>query len=91
MSQLDDGAQLQILSSRRDERGLHPPTIEGLEENEHVPELVPIDRGRAAWRMLLSAFIFESLLWGKQAHHVPTFQSQNASSPLHHFSSHHLA
>lgn len=66
MSQLDDGAQLQTLSSRRDERGLHhPPTIEGLEENENVPELVPIDRGRAAWRMLLSAFIFESLLWGK--------------------------
>jgi len=27
--------------------------------------LDPVDGGRAAWKLLLAAFVFESLLWGK--------------------------
>ena len=29
--------------------------------------LLPADRGMAAWRMLISAFVFEALLWGVYA------------------------
>jgi hypothetical protein len=28
-------------------------------------ELAPVDRGPAAWRLLFTAFVFETLLWGK--------------------------
>lgn len=28
-------------------------------------ELLPVDGGAAAWRLLCAAFIFETLLWGK--------------------------
>lgn len=61
----ESGTQLQTLSSRRDEPGFHVEPAESHEENRDAQELEPVDRGRAAWRMLLSAFIFESLLWGK--------------------------
>lgn len=42
-------------------------TLEGFEERQETAgqDLIPVDKGRAAWRILLSAFIFESLLWGK--------------------------
>ncbi|KEF61766.1 uncharacterized protein A1O9_03336 [Exophiala aquamarina CBS 119918] len=58
------GTPLRALSSRTNEPGLHLTSLESPEENTDVQELEPIDRGRAAWGMLLSAFIFESLLWG---------------------------
>jgi len=31
-----------------------------------VQQLKPADEGLAAWRMLIVAFVFEALLWGKQ-------------------------
>ena len=33
-----------------------------------TPELLPVDRGAAAWNVLFAAFIFEALLWGKSGH-----------------------
>ena len=51
--------------------------------SEH--ELSPVDGGKAAWRMLISAFIFESLLWGfplsfgvfqNYYSHLPQFANQ---------------
>ena len=31
-----------------------------------LPELQPVDRGRAAWQILMAAFIFEALFWGQR-------------------------
>lgn len=31
-------------------------------------QLEPADGGKAAWRLLCTAFIVEALLWGKDAH-----------------------
>jgi len=31
-----------------------------------VQQLKPADEGLAAWKMLIVAFVFEALLWGKQ-------------------------
>jgi hypothetical protein len=61
----DRGTQLRTLSLRRDEEGLQHPSPEDHQENDDGPGLDPVDRGRPAWRMLFSAFIFESLLWGE--------------------------
>ena len=33
-------------------------------EEENVQTLPPHDTGRAAWSLLLAAFVFEALLWG---------------------------
>jgi hypothetical protein len=33
-------------------------------EQRFVQRLPPYDGGTAAWRILISAFIFEALLWG---------------------------
>lgn len=36
-------------------------------EQEHavMQQLKPTDRGLAAWRVLIAAFVFEALLWGR--------------------------
>ena len=49
---LNDGSRLAIESN--DEAGAAEGT-----------DVDPIDGGRAAWRMLVTAFVFESLLWGE--------------------------
>lgn len=62
----------------------------GFEENYPiVQQLAPADGGLAAWRMLISAFVFEALLWGER-HFMPilsyamltpqAFQSLSVSS-----------
>ena len=61
------GTELRTLSSRPNESGHHAGTFEIHEDISDVQEFEPIDRGRAAWRMLFSAFVFESLLWGKSS------------------------
>lgn len=33
-------------------------------ENVIIQELLPVDGGAAAWRVLIAAFVFEALLWG---------------------------
>lgn len=32
-----------------------------------IQQLLPADGGVAAWRLLIAAFVFEALLWGKYA------------------------
>ncbi|CZT08033.1 hypothetical protein WAI453_002306 [Rhynchosporium graminicola] len=34
------------------------------EENFMIQELLPVDGGAAAWKVLIAAFVFEALLWG---------------------------
>ncbi len=34
------------------------------ESTSNAQSLPPADGGRAAWRLLLAAFVFEALLWG---------------------------
>ena len=74
MAQLhtNDGTQLEDLSrspsqqwprQAEDPEASHEATAHALE---------PVDGGRAAWRMLLSAFAFESLLWGEWMEPVDT-------------------
>jgi hypothetical protein len=33
-------------------------------EDRVIQQLLPADGGSAAWRVLISAFVFEALLWG---------------------------
>lgn len=54
----------------------------GHEEEDTGPDLPPIDRGSAAWRMLFSAFIFESLLWGESKSLACTMSVFDACSAL---------
>lgn len=35
-------------------------------EARQLPELEPVDRGLAAWRVLITAFVFEAVFWGEQ-------------------------
>ena len=37
-------------------------------DTSSTAELLPTDRGAAAWKVLLGAFVFEAILWGKYAH-----------------------
>ena len=46
-----------ISSSRHDSRGID-------EDPQDSQSLPPYDGGKAAWRLLLAAFVFEALLWG---------------------------
>lgn len=43
-----------------------PQDVEGQRVNgrRREQELVPVDGGPAAWRLLCTAFMFEALLWG---------------------------
>ena len=34
------------------------------EENGVIQQLLPVDGGAAAWKVLTAAFVFEALLWG---------------------------
>jgi hypothetical protein len=53
-------------SQREDTTG---PTTDQQNSHETTGQsLLPYDRGMAAWRMLISAFVFEALLWGMHAH-----------------------
>lgn len=45
------------------EPNLDPP-IEETHPSANSNSLPPYDHGRAAWTLLLAAFIFEALLWG---------------------------
>jgi len=58
--ELCDAAELQECSQRR------PQSVE---QRQEAPEatsqsLPPCDGGNAAWKLLISAFVFEALLWG---------------------------
>lgn len=46
----------------RENTGGNRPAAEDAEVNGH--SLPPYDGGKAAWRLLLAAFVFEALLWG---------------------------
>jgi hypothetical protein len=53
-------------TARRDDTS--PFSIPWNTENENDitgQALAPADGGPAAWRLLLAAFVFEALLWGK--------------------------
>ncbi|KIW13339.1 hypothetical protein PV08_08527 [Exophiala spinifera] len=66
-SDTNDSIALETVKSRNDAvegRGESLENTHNGHEEDTVPDLPPIDRGRAAWRMLFSAFIFEALLWG---------------------------
>jgi hypothetical protein len=43
----------------------------GDSQERQQQELVPIDGGLAAWRLLAAAFVFETLLWGTSSHSLP--------------------
>ncbi|KIW44200.1 uncharacterized protein PV06_05228 [Exophiala oligosperma] len=66
----NDIVALETVTSRNQTVAEQSESFEDGNDNGHDhgqdagPDLPPIDRGRAAWRMLFSAFIFESLLWG---------------------------
>lgn len=67
----NDIVALETVTSRNQTVAEQSESFEDGNDNGHDhgqdagPDLPPIDRGRAAWRMLFSAFIFESLLWGE--------------------------
>ncbi len=73
MAQLptNEGVRLDTLPYGTSQQDIH--LAEGPEESHEGTGqgLEPVDKGRAAWRMLLSAFIFESLLWGKWVNVCP--------------------
>lgn len=62
MSQLNTSTELSTISPPSSE-----PTHIGHEEansSDHTSQLPPTDGGRAAWRLLIAAYVFEALLWG---------------------------
>ena len=66
--QANDVALTTLPQNRTQSPSVPADDLEGRDDVEDG-DLEPIDRGRAAWRMLMSAFIFESLLWGKSPSH----------------------
>jgi len=44
-----------------------------------IQELKPVDGGVAAWTVLITAFVFEAVLWG--SHHLSSFQLPKSSPP----------
>lgn len=47
------------------------PELDNLDSTEpNYQQLLPVDGGIAAWRLLCTAFVFEALLWG-----MSTFRS----------------
>jgi hypothetical protein len=61
---------LHELSSRYQEQTVQPPpAVNDIDDTAagemNYQHLHPVDRGFAAWRLLFTAFIFESLLWGE--------------------------
>jgi len=50
------------------DRGSDSPEDGRVEEEGSVgQQLPPPDRGAAAWKVLIGAFVFESILWGKES------------------------
>lgn len=50
---------------RNDTNGIAPSDLQPDDRPEtNATSLPPVDGGRAAWRLLLAAFVFEALLWG---------------------------
>lgn len=52
------------VSFHTDERIIDPSDSTESHGVQHHHQLEPTDRGFAAWKLLLTAFIFEALLWG---------------------------
>lgn len=62
-SSMDNSAELAETTSR--DRAQREDGI-GDDNAEHDQEpLSPVDGGRAAWKLLFAAYVFEALLWGK--------------------------
>jgi hypothetical protein len=64
--ELCDRAELQERPQRCPQRAEFPvaDVVEQEGGEAEGQSLLPCDGGRAAWRLLMSAFIFEALLWG---------------------------
>ena len=44
----------------------YPPDDQHNPSEHEFTNLKPVDRGRDAWQVLVAAFVFEALFWGKQ-------------------------
>jgi len=64
--ELSDAAELQECPQRRSQ------SAEQRQETSEATgqSLLPFDGGKAAWKLLFSAFLFEALFWGTQ---LPAF------------------
>lgn len=70
--ELDNRQQTTLTQTNANSASAQYDGITNVDEDAIVAQsLKPADGGLAAWRLLISAFVFEALLWGKdQVHHL---------------------
>lgn len=67
--------QLQNIPVARTNHNERTPEIDTTQDSITIQQLKPADGGHAAWRVLVSAFVFEALLWGMDGFTHLTLQS----------------